>query len=445
MESAARRIEAIDTVRGGVMVLMALDHVRDFIHRGAMSFSPTDLTQTTPILFLTRWVTHVCAPTFMFTAGLGAFLWGQRGKTRPELSAYLVSRGLWLIVLEVTVMRLAYNFDFSPDYPVLLLVLWALGACMIGLALLVWIPIRALTILSVAVIVLHNSLDRVDAARFGAAAGIWNLLHQPGAFRLAHATIIVGYPLVPWIAVMALGFCFGQLYLMDRAVRQRLLVVIGAVATLSFVVIRAFNVYGDPVPWATQTSAVYTALSFLNTTKYPPSLDFLLMTLGPALLGLAWLDRLGLDTSNPLVIFGRVPLFYFVLHFVSGTRSGGGARVAAVWGCRADLRIPSAAVDGRTAGALSRAVRLRLMGGVRRLGRGRAGALSGLSLVRGNQGDATRLVVALSLGHLPGGREPPRSGSRSPLRLRLRGKADFEIDLSHLAGRGVLRDVPGQV
>lgn len=315
MESAARRIEAIDTVRGGVMVLMALDHVRDFIHRGAMSFSPTDLTQTTPILFLTRWVTHVCAPTFMFTAGLGAFLWGQRGKTRPELSAYLVSRGLWLIVLEVTVMRLAYNFDFSPDYPVLLLVLWALGACMIGLALLVWIPIRALTILSVAVIVLHNSLDRVDAARFGAAAGIWNLLHQPGAFRLAHATIIVGYPLVPWIAVMALGFCFGQLYLMDRAVRQRLLVVIGAVATLSFVVIRAFNVYGDPVPWATQTSAVYTALSFLNTTKYPPSLDFLLMTLGPALLGLAWLDRLGLDASNPLVIFGRVPLFYFVLHF----------------------------------------------------------------------------------------------------------------------------------
>ena len=216
MELAPRRIEAIDAVRGGVMVLMALDHVRDFIHRGAMSYSPTDLTQTTPILFFTRWVTHFCAPTFMFTAGLGAFLWWQRGKTRQELSAYLVSRGLWLIVLEVTVMRLAYYFDFSPDYPVLLLVLWVLGACMIGLALLVWIPIRALTIFSVAVIVLHNSLDRVDAARFGAAAGIWNLLHQPGAFRLAGATIVVGYPLVPWIAVMALGFCFGQLYLLDR-------------------------------------------------------------------------------------------------------------------------------------------------------------------------------------------------------------------------------------
>jgi uncharacterized membrane protein len=310
-----RRIEAIDAVRGGVMVLMALDHVRDFIHRGAMSFSPTDLTQTTPILFFTRWVTHFCAPTFMFTAGLGAFLWLQRGKTRQELSAYLVSRGLWLIVLEVTVMRLAYYFDFSPDYPVLLLVLWVLGTCMIGLALLVWIPIRGLTILSVAVIVFHNSLDRVDAARFGAAAGIWNLLHQPGAFRLAGATIVVGYPLVPWIAVMALGFCFGQLYLLDRPVRQRLLVVIGTVVTLTFVVIRAFNVYGDPLPWTGQTSAVYTGLSFLNTTKYPPSLEFLLMTLGPAMLVLAWFDRLGLNASNPFVILGRVPLFYFVLHF----------------------------------------------------------------------------------------------------------------------------------
>jgi uncharacterized membrane protein len=316
MALAPRRIEAIDAVRGGVMVLMALDHVRDFIHRGAMSYSPTDLTQTTPILFFTRWATHLCAPTFMFTAGLGAFLWWQRGKTRQELSVFLVSRGLWLIVLEITVMRLAYYFDFSPDNPVLLLVLWVLGVCMIGLALLVWIPIRVLTMLSVAVIVLHNSLDRVDAARFGiAAAGIWNLLHQPGAFRLAGATIVVGYPLIPWIAVMALGFCFGQLYQMDRPVRERLLVAIGLVAIMAFAVIRALNVYGDPVPWTTQTSAVYTALSFLNTTKYPPSLDFLLMTLGPAMLALAWFERLGLNASNPLVIFGRVPLFYFVLHF----------------------------------------------------------------------------------------------------------------------------------
>jgi uncharacterized membrane protein len=222
---------------------------------------------------------------------------------------------LWLILLEVTVMRLAYNFNLSREYPILLLVLWALGACMIGLAVLVWLPIRVLAALSLVAIALHNHLDNVTAGQFGSAAGVWNLLHQPGAFRLGTTTIIVGYPLVPWIAVMALGFCCGGVFLMERAVRQRHLTVIGAVAILGFVVIRAFNGYGDPAPWASQATPAYTALSFLNTTKYPPSLDFLLMTLGPALLALAWFDRQGLKQSNPLLVFGRVPLFYFVIHF----------------------------------------------------------------------------------------------------------------------------------
>jgi uncharacterized membrane protein len=251
MGFGARRVEAIDAVRGAVMILMALDHVRDFIHRGAMSQSPTDLASTTPLLFLTRWVTHVCAPTFMFTAGLGAFLWWQRGKTRPQLSTFLVTRGVWLIVLEITIMRVAYDFDLSRRYPILLLVLWVLGACMIGLAILVWLPIRALAVLSLAAIGLHNCLDQVNAARFGSAGGVWNLLHQPGAFSLTGATVIVGYPLVPWIAVMALGFCSGPVFLMDRAVRRRYFTVIGASATLGFLVIRALNGYGDPVPWAT--------------------------------------------------------------------------------------------------------------------------------------------------------------------------------------------------
>ena len=313
--SGGRRLEAIDAVRGTVMIVMALDHVRDFIHRGAMSQSPTDLATTTPALFLTRWVTHICAPTFMFTAGLGAFLWWHRGKTRRELSTFLLTRGLWLIVLEVTVMRLAYNFDLSQRYPILLIVLWALGACMIGLAVLVWLPIRVLLVVSLATIALHNCLDGVSAARFGSAAGVWNLLHQPGAFSLAGATIFVAYPLVPWIAVMALGFCAGQLFLMEQAVRRRRLAVLGTAATVGFLVIRALNRYGDPVPWATQPSPGYTVLSFLNTTKYPPSLDFLLMTLGPALLLLAWFDRPGFRPPKPLLVFGRVPLFYFVLHF----------------------------------------------------------------------------------------------------------------------------------
>lgn len=213
----ARRIEAIDAVRGSVMILMALDHVRDFIHRGAMTSSPTDLATTTPVLFLTRWVTHLCAPTFMLTAGLGAFLWWRRGKTRQQLSTFLVTRGLWLMVLELTVMRLAYNFNFSQHYPFLLLVLWVLGACMIGLAALVWLPMPVLTVLSLAMIALHNCLDGIDGAQFGSAAPVWNLIHQPGAFSLAGGTVIVGYPLVPWIAVMALGFCLGPIFLKERA------------------------------------------------------------------------------------------------------------------------------------------------------------------------------------------------------------------------------------
>src|SRR6516225_4406570 len=205
--TAARRLEAIDAVRGAVMILMALDHVRDFIHSGAMSYSPTDLTMTTPAVFLTRWVTHVCAPTFMLLAGAGAFLWWHGKRTKLQLSTFLLTRGLWLVVLELTVMRLASNFDLSPQYPILLVVLWALGASMIALALLIWLPVRVLAVLSIAVIALHNCLDGVSAAQLGPAGWAWNVLHQPGAFSVAGVTVVVGYPLAPWVAVMALGFC----------------------------------------------------------------------------------------------------------------------------------------------------------------------------------------------------------------------------------------------
>jgi uncharacterized membrane protein len=310
-----QRVVAIDAARGAVMILMALDHVRDFFHRAAMSYSPTDLARTTPSLFLTRWVTHFCAPVFMFTAGIGAFLWWQHGRTRKQLSTFLSTRGLWLLLLELTVMRLAYNFDFSQRYPILLLVLWVLGACMIGMAVLVWLPVPVLAVLSVAVIGLHNCLDNVRASQFGSAAVVWNLLHEPGAFRLAGATVIVAYPLIPWVAVMALGFCLGRVFLMEPPARRRVFGTIGVTSILAFVIIRTLNDYGNPMPWSTQSSATYTVLSFLNTSKYPPSLAFLLMTLGPALLALACFDRPSLKSSNPLVVFGRVPLFYFVIHF----------------------------------------------------------------------------------------------------------------------------------
>jgi uncharacterized membrane protein len=314
--SPSARIASVDALRGLVMIVMALDHVRDFFHRAAMSSSPTDLRVTTPIVFLTRWVTHICAPVFMLTAGLGAyFYWWTGRRTKRELSGFLFTRGLWLIVLELTVMQLAYNFNFSISYSIFLLVLWVLGACMIALSALVWLPMPLLLASSIAAIVLHHMLDGINARSFGAFAPGWHLLHQVGAFPFAGRVFIVAYPLVPWIAVMALGFCLGPVFLKGREARQRTLIGAGAGLTMAFVIVRALNVYGDPAPWSPQASQALTVMSFLNTTKYPPSLAFLLMTLGPALLVLGVFEGISLPRGNPLIVFGRVPLFYFVLHF----------------------------------------------------------------------------------------------------------------------------------
>jgi uncharacterized membrane protein len=298
------------------MVVMALDHVRDFVHEDAMSFSPTNLARTTPVLFFTRWITHFCLPVFMFTAGMGAFLWWQRGNhTRGQLSRFLVTRGAWFIFLELTVMQFAYSFNVSSRYMLLLLILWIFGVCMIAMAALIHLPLRWLAALSIAIIALHNCLDRVNAAQFGSGTWAWDMVHQPGVFMFLGRPVLVTYTLLPWVAVMSAGFCFGRLFTLEPIARRRIMVRIGLISTIAFVVIRAINHYGDPAPWAVQKSAVFTVLSFLNCTKYPASLDFLLMTLGPATLFLAWLDSRSLKTANPLVVFGRVPFFYFVLHF----------------------------------------------------------------------------------------------------------------------------------
>jgi uncharacterized membrane protein len=309
-------LTAIDALRGAIMIVMALDHTRDFLHVGAMSFSPEDLARTTPFLFFTRWVTHVCAPVFMLTAGFGAFFRRQRpGATTGELSRFLWTRGLWLVIVELTIMRLAMNFTLAPDFPVILLVLTALGLSMIGLAALVHLPVRVLAIASLAVVALHNLLDGVQASSFGALAPVWNLLHQQGVFVLAGIPFVVAYPIVPWVAVMALGYCAGSLFLEPLEVRQRVLLRWGAGLTVAFVIVRAINVYGDPAPWSVQPSPVMTLVSFLRVTKYPPSLDFLLMTMGPALLALRYFDRRGVRPDGPLVVIGRVPLFFYVVHF----------------------------------------------------------------------------------------------------------------------------------
>ena len=311
-----RRLAAIDALRGLVMVLMALDHAREFFHVGAMTFQPTDLAQTTPVLFFTRWVTHLCAPTFALLAGVGVWLRLQRpGETRASLSRYLVTRGLWLVLLEIVVMRLAMNFTWSLAYPPLLLVLWMLGLSMMALAALIWLPARVVLVASAVVIVGHHVFDGVRAADLGSVAGLWRVLHEPGVVPLGGIIAIVGYPLIPWVAVMGAGFGMGPLFALPQPVRGRRLLGAGLLLCVMFVVLRWVNVYGDPVPWTSQPSATFTLLSFLNTTKYPPSLAFLLMTLGPALLLLAWMERRGWQPGHPLVVLGRVPLFFFVSHF----------------------------------------------------------------------------------------------------------------------------------
>ncbi|MCC6392916.1 MAG: DUF1624 domain-containing protein [Bryobacterales bacterium] len=306
------RIQSIDLVRGAVMILMAIDHVREYLSSAAYTFRPEDLSRTTAAIFLSRWVTHFCAPVFMFTAGLGAFLWARRGRSRGELSRFLWTRGLWLVVLELTVIRFLLYFSFS--FPLVLTVFWALGWSMAALAALVYLPLRAIAGISLAMIALHNVLDSVRAADFGGWAWVWIVVHQPGVIRIGGTVVIPGYPLVPWIGVMGAGYCCGSLFLMDAERRRALLIRIGAALTAAFVLLRALNFYGDPARWSVQPSGLFTALSFLNCTKYPPSLLFLLMTLGPALLALGLLEGVRVSDKNPVLIFGRAPFFYYVIH-----------------------------------------------------------------------------------------------------------------------------------
>ena len=312
----APRIQSVDALRGAIMMLMAIDHIRDYVARSAMEFLPTDLTRTTAAIFFTRWITHFCAPVFMLTAGLGAFFWMTRGHhSRPELSRFLVTRGVWLILLEVTLLRVILLSQISyRGAIVILMILWAIGCGMIALAAFIYLPVRALAALSIAIIALHNLLDPIPARAFGHFAWLWHILHENGLFTFAGIKFVVAYPLVPWIGVVPLGYCLGHIFSWEADRRRRFLIRVGLALTTAFIIIRAINMYGDPARWSHQSSALFTLLSFLNTNKYPPSLDFLLMTLGPALIALAWLERFRFAPTNPLLVFGRVPFFYYVAH-----------------------------------------------------------------------------------------------------------------------------------
>lgn len=302
------RLESIDVVRGVIMILMALDHTRDFF--GVPGQNPTNLATASAALFLTRWVTHICAPVFFLLTGAGAYL-SLRRRSPHALSRFLLTRGLWLIFLDVVVLR-CFAYQFNVDYRVtMLLVLWALGWAMIVLAALVRLPASVTTALGVLMIAGHNLFDSVRSA-----SPAWSILHSPGiVLNTGGHVVFAAYPLVPWVGVTAVGYGLGQVYRWSAERRRSLLLRLGIALSLAFVVIRGVNVYGDPSPWAPQKTALFTVLSFLNTTKYPPSLLFLLMTLGPALVFLWAVDRATPRFLRPALVFGKVPLFYYVLHF----------------------------------------------------------------------------------------------------------------------------------
>lgn len=310
---ARPRLDSLDLLRGLIMVIMALDHVRDYFSGDTLS--PENLSKTTPALFFTRWITHFCAPVFVCLAGTSAYLYGARGRTKWELSHFLWTRGLWLIVLEWTLVNWAWNFNLSYSR-IAFQVIWALGISMIGLAVLVHLPIGWITGIGVAMIVGHNLLDSITFPQSDWRFVPWTMLHDvPKRIALTESTtVFLRYPIMPWVGVMAAGYGLGQLFQQPADVRQRWLIRLGLGMVAGFVLLRLPNLYGEAAYWSVQSSAVFTLMSFLNCTKYPPSLLYLLMTLGPALLLLAMLERRPRWVPGWLVIFGRVPLFYYLLH-----------------------------------------------------------------------------------------------------------------------------------
>ncbi|MEP6703947.1 MAG: heparan-alpha-glucosaminide N-acetyltransferase domain-containing protein [Acidobacteriota bacterium] len=352
-EKVRERIYSIDFLRGVVMMIMLLDHTRDFVHHGALTADPTDLSTTTVPLFFTRWITHYCAPTFVFLSGISIYLQRLSGKSNTELSRFLFTRGLWLIFLEFTLVRLAeaFNFHYGTFFG-MAQVIWVIGVSMILMAALIWLPVRVTGLLGLLMIVFHNLLDRyaVDpGVSFSGTANlgqsIWMVFHQMGVVPLGStgSVVFLAYPLIPWIGVMAAGWAFGTIYGWEAERRRKVLSTVGVAATVLFIAIRFVNIYGDPSPRVTQSELAerstaqqilaegaapaevspqvsepaFSVLSFLNTTKYPPSLLYLLMTLGPALIVLRLTD--GIDGEaiwqRIPIVYGRVPMFYYLLQW----------------------------------------------------------------------------------------------------------------------------------
>jgi uncharacterized membrane protein len=309
-----KRIESIDLLRGIVIVIMALDHVRDYFHAANFVYDPTDLAQTNAAVFFTRWITHFCAPVFVFLAGTSAFLVGER-KTKKELAAFLLKRGLWLMLLEVTVISFAWNFN--PDYPTFRLqVIWILGLSMVCMSALIYLPPKIILASGLLILFTHNLFDNLHVTGNSFADFLLAELHERKRFNFGGHFFTTGYSLLAWLSTMMLGYCFGALYKKDMtpALRKKYLWIIGVSAIAIFILVRSINVYGDMQPWKIQPSFIMTVCSFLNVTKYPPSLLYTLMTLGPASIVLALIEKPLSRFGQIIIVYGRVPLFFYILH-----------------------------------------------------------------------------------------------------------------------------------
>ncbi|MBS1663702.1 MAG: DUF1624 domain-containing protein [Bacteroidetes bacterium] len=305
------RIQSVDLLRGIIMVIMSLDHVRDFFHKDAFTGNPLDPATSYPLLYFTRWITHFCAPTFVFLSGLSSWLQSQR-KSKAELRRFLITRGLWLVVFDLTIMTFCFTLDVRFDM-FILETLWSIGMGLVVLGLLIGLPYRYILIIGLVILFGHNLLDIPEAAAKNGLPVWWKLLHQPGIVPLwGSHNLFVFYPFLSWAGLTLLGYCCGKLFMENK----RLLVRIGFAAIVLFFIIRGINVYGDPVRWQPQKTTMATIFSFMNVQKYPPSLLYLLATMGPVLIALGLLKNSDSKLPKAITIFGRVPLFYFALHFL---------------------------------------------------------------------------------------------------------------------------------
>ena len=316
-EPAGARLASVDIVRGAIMVLMALDHVRDFVTE--LRFTPENLAQGSAALFAARWFTHFCAPGFFLLAGIGIGIAARRRRSPADMTKYLLTRGLWLLVLELIITPVGWRFSFDL-LPAFALVLWALGWSMILMALLVHLPRAVVAGIALILIAGHNLLDGLQPAAFGSLGWLWNVLHVQGF--VIPGKLLIAYPLIPWVGVMALGYVLASCYQWSADRRRRFFVVAGMIGVALFIALRFANGYGNPEPWTSQRTPALTVASFLNVRKYPPSLHFLLMTLGPILIALALTEEVRGRVGRWLSVYGRVPLFFYVTHIFAAHLAG---------------------------------------------------------------------------------------------------------------------------